>query len=282
MKHTPEQIKGKIKNLAKKNGTDARMLLRLYMMECFLERIAKSKYKDDFIIKGGVLITALVGVKSRSTMDIDTSIKNWNLSIDDAKAVINEIKDINLGDGVIFKIKSISAIMDESEYSGIRISMDANLERLVVPIKIDISTGDVITPREIEYRYKLMFDDRTIELWSYNIETILAEKIQTILSRGVLNTRMRDYYDVHILYSVYELEVDIDILNKAFQATCKNRGTDYLLGDYSSILKTINEDKGLHNLWERYRKKYLFAIDIKYETVILSLKSLLDKMKTYR
>lgn len=155
-------------------------------------------YKDNFIIKGGMLVTAMVGVALRSTMDIDTSIKNQNLSAEDAKRIVDDIKDIDLGDGVTFEVKEVSNIMDEMEYPGIRFTMNAVMGKLVTPMKIDISTGDVITPRAIEYNYKLLLDDRSISLWSYNLETILAEKLQTVLARGLLNTRMRDFYSFQI------------------------------------------------------------------------------------
>lgn len=178
------------------------------MMERFLERVASSQYKDNFIIKGGMLVTAMVGVALRSTMDIDTSIKNQNLSAEDAKRIVDDIKDINLGDGVTFEVKEVSNIMDEMEYPGIRFIMNAVMGKLVTPMKIDISTGDVITPRAIEYKYKLLLDDRSISLWSYNLETILAEKLQTVLARGLLNTRMRDFYDIKTLLSIYEQDID--------------------------------------------------------------------------
>lgn len=182
------------------------------MMERFLERVASSQYKDNFIIKGGMLVTAMVGVALRSTMDIDTSIKNQNLSAEDAKRIVDDIKDINLGDGVTFEVKEVSNIMDEMEYPGIRFIMNAVMGKLVTPMKIDISTGDVITPRAIEYKYKLLLDDRSISLWSYNLETILAEKLQTVLARGLLNTRMRDFYDIKTLLSIYEQDIDADVL----------------------------------------------------------------------
>lgn len=196
MQLTPEQVKGRIKNVAKENKADARTLMRIYMMERFLERVASSRYKDNFIIKGGMLVTAMVGVALRSTMDIDTSIKNQNLSAEDARRIVDEIKDIDLDDGVTFVVKDVSNIMDEMEYPGIRFTMNAMMGKLVTPMKIDISTGDVITPRAIEYNYKLLLDDRSINLWSYNLETILAEKLQTVLARGLLNTRMRGYQDL--------------------------------------------------------------------------------------
>lgn len=197
MKFTTEQIK----NSALQNHDDARTLLRIYMMERFLERIANSEYKDNFIIKGGILVTSMAGVGMRSTMDIDTSIKNHSLFAEYARTIVDEIKRINLGDGVTFEIKEVIHILDAMKYPGIRISLNAIMGSLITPLKIDISTGDVITPHAIEYNYKLLLEDRTISLWSYNLETILAEKLQTILTRGVLNTRMRDFYDIHLFFS---------------------------------------------------------------------------------
>lgn len=275
---TPEQVKGRIKNIARQNHADARTLMRVYMMERFLERVANSEYKDNFIIKGGILVTAMVGVALRSTMDIDTSIKNQNLSAEDAQSIVNEIKNIDLEDGVTFDIKDVSSIMDEMEYPGIRISMNAVMGKLITPMKIDISTGDVITPRAVEYRYKLLLDDRTISLWSYNLETILAEKFQTVLARGILNTRMRDFYDIHVLLSLYEKDINNDILKEAFQATCKKRNTENLSVSGEAILQTIGNDETLHTMWKSYQKKYPYAVDVLYEDVIKSTGLLWDKV----
>ena len=217
---TPAQIKGRIKNVAKQNGSDLITLLRIYMMERFLERITYSKYKDDFIVKGGILVTSMIGVSMRSTMDIDTTIRNFDLTKEETTRIINEIKDISLDDHIEFILNDVSDIMDNMEYPGIRIHMDAKLENLIVPIKIDISTGDVITPREIRYEYSLLLENKSIQLWSYNLETILAEKIQTILSRGLLNTRMRDFYDVTTLFDRYNDSINYNDLSLAFDKTC--------------------------------------------------------------
>lgn len=279
MQLTPEQVKGRIKNVAKENKADARTLMRIYMMERFLERVASSRYKDNFIIKGGMLVTAMVGVALRSTMDIDTSIKNQNLSAEDARRIVDEIKDIDLGDGVTFEAKEVSDIMDEMEYPGIRFTMNAVMGKLVTPMKIDISTGDVITPRAIEYNYKLLLDDRSIRLWSYNLETILAEKLQTVLARGLLNTRMRDFYDIKTLLSIYEQDIDTDVLKKAFEATCKKRSTENLKEEAPKIMTAVSDDVQLHTLWKSYQKKYPYAADISYEDVMESIKCLLDKLK---
>lgn len=278
MQLTPEQVKGRIKNVAKENKADARTLMRIYMMERFLERVSNSKYKDNFIIKGGMLVTAMVGVANRSTMDIDTSIKNQNLSAEDVRRIVDEMKDIDLGDGVTFEIKEVSSIMDEMEYPGIRFTMNAIMGKLITPMKIDISTGDVITPRAIEYPYKLLLDDRSIRLWSYNLETILAEKLQTVLARSLLNTRMRDFYDIRTLLSIYEQEIDENVLKDAFKATCKKRKTENLKAEGSQIITAIEGDVQLHNLWKSYQKKYPYAADISYEDIMESTKSLFDKI----
>lgn len=276
MGFTPEQIKGRIKSVAKQNNADARTLMRIYMMERFLERLAQSEYRDNFIIKGGILVTAMIGVAHRSTMDIDTSMKNLNLSAEDALRVVNQVKDIDLDDGVSFDVKDVSNIMDEMEYPGIRVTMNANVGRLITPLKIDISTGDVITPRAIEFNYDLLLEDRSISLWSYNLETILAEKLQTVLARGILNTRMRDFYDIRMLLDTYEDKVNKTVLKDAFAATCKKRGTDHLQEQAEEIIKIIEADEQLQVLWRAYQKKYSYAADIDYASVISGVRKLMD------
>ena len=276
MGFTPEQIKGRIKSVAKQNNADARTLMRIYMMERFLERLAQSEYRDNFIIKGGILVTAMIGVAHRSTMDIDTSMKNLNLSAEDALRVVNQVKDIDLDDGVSFEVKDVSNIMDEMEYPGIRVTMNANVGRLITPLKIDISTGDVITPRAIEFNYDLLLEDRSISLWSYNLETILAEKLQTVLARGILNTRMRDFYDIRMLLDTYEDKVNKAVLKDAFAATCKKRGTDHLQEQAEEIIKIIEANEQLQVLWRAYQKKYSYAADIDYASVINGVRKLMN------
>ena len=276
MGFTPEQIKGRIKSVAKQNNADARTLMRIYMMERFLERLAQSEYRDNFIIKGGILVTAMIGVAHRSTMDIDTSMKNLNLSAEDALRVVNQVKDIDLDDGVSFEVKDVSNIMDEMEYPGIRVTMNANVGKLIMPLKIDISTGDVITPRAIEFNYDLLLENRSISLWSYNLETILAEKLQTVLARGILNTRMRDFYDIRMLLDTYEDKVNKAVLKDAFAATCKKRGTDNLQEQAEEIIKIIEADEQLQVLWRAYQKKYSYAAEIDYASVISGVRKLMD------
>ena len=275
---TPAQIKGRIKNVAKQNGSDPITLLRIYMMERFLERITYSKYKDDFIVKGGILVTSMIGISMRSTMDIDTTIRNFDLTKEETTRIVNEIKDISLDDHIEFILNDVSDIMDNMEYPGIRIHMDAKLENLIVPIKIDISTGDVITPREIRYEYPLLLEDKSIQLWSYNLETILAEKIQTILSRGLLNTRMRDFYDITTLFDRYNDQINYNDLLLAFDKTCSKRETLSLLEHYEEILCSISEDSTLQNLWKNYCRKYKYASHIEFSTNLEIIKQLMSQM----
>lgn len=210
----------------------------------------------------------------RSTMDIDTTIRNLNLSEEDIRRVVEEIASIDLGDGICFQIKELFGIMDEMEYPGIRIAMDAFMGKMATPIKIDVSTGDIITPRAIAYSYSLMLEDRSVNLWSYNLETILAEKLQTVLARGVLNTRMRDYYDIYMLHTRYAKQINAVILKRAFHATCEKRESLQLEEQGSEIIQVIAGDAALQALWLTYQKKYSYAADISYEEAISSITEL--------
>ena len=185
--------------MAKGDSGKSQLLIRNYAMERFLERVALSKYKDNFILKGGMLVSALVGLQNRTTMDIDTTIRNLPLDSEQVKQIVEEIAAVEVDDNIHFIVKDVSNIMEETEYGGVRLSLDAFLDITKIPLKIDISTGDVVTPAEITYHYKLMFEQRYISLWAYTIETVLAEKIETVLTRTIFNTRLRDFYDLYIL-----------------------------------------------------------------------------------
>ena len=207
---TSRQLKALARNLTKGDSIQAQIIMRNYVMERFLERISLSKYRNNFILKGGMLVSAMVGLDTRSTMDIDTTIKNIPLSVENARKMIEEIIAIPIDDGMAFSIKSVSEIMDEAEYSGVRANLEATLETIRTPLKVDMSTGDVITPREVSYTFKLMFEERTISILAYNLETVLAERMETVIARGVANTRMRDYYDLYVLQSEYTHTIDME------------------------------------------------------------------------
>ena len=272
MIHSSKQLKDLIRNLSKEVGIEAHVLIRKYMMERFLERVSSSKYNGSFILKGGMLVAAFVGVEARATMDIDTTIKGIPVTMVDMERTITEISNIDLDDNVKFRIKKVSEIMDEAEYSGIRFSMDAVLDGAVIPLKIDISTGDVITPREIAYSYKLMFEDRTIPIMTYPIETVLAEKLETVISRSITNTRMRDFYDIHILLK--SQNINADILDLALERTAKKRGNFSLLENVESVLKIVKSDEDMKRLWDIYQKKFKYAGEYTWDEVIHSVREL--------
>ena len=272
MIHSSKQLKDLIRNLSKEVGIEAHVLIRKYMMERFLERVSSSKYNGSFILKGGMLVAAFVGVEARATMDIDTTIKGIPVTMVDMERTITEISNIDLEDNVKFRIKKVSEIMDEAEYSGIRFSMDAVLDGAVIPLKIDISTGDVITPREIAYSYKLMFEDRTIPIMTYPIETVLAEKLETVISRSITNTRMRDFYDIHILLK--SQNINADILALALERTAKKRGNFNLLENAESVLKIVKSDEDMKRLWNIYQKKFKHAGEYTWDEVIHSVREL--------
>lgn len=278
MIHTAKQLKDKVRNISKGDNEVAKALIRIFMMERFVERVSLSKYKNNFILKGGMLVASIVGVDMRATMDIDTTVKSLPLNETDAKKIITEICEIQVEDGVSFRIVSVTNIMTDFEYPGIRMMLEATLERLRQPIKLDISTDDVITPAAVEYEYKLMFEDRTISLLSYNTETLLAEKIQTILSRGIANTRMRDFYDVCGIVRMNADKIDYDTLAEAFQATCKKRETIFSKSEIEETLSEIKSDELLALLWEHFRKRNFFVGDLQWKEVLQEVLHIVGKV----
>ena len=267
---TARQLKDLMRNLSKKKSADAQILMRNYMMERFLERISLSEYKDKFILKGGMLVAAMVGLDARATMDLDATIKGANVSLTDVETIISNIIATPIDDGVSFCIKRISEIMEEADYPGVRVSMETKFDGVTTPLKIDISTGDVITPREIRYRFNLMLEDRTIEVWSYNLETVLAEKLETVISRNVMNTRMRDFYDIYILQKLYGEQLNKEILWNALVATARKRGTLDLIesNDIREILNEIETSSVMENLWKTYQKNYSYAADVSWHIIM--------------
>lgn len=274
MIHSARQLKDKIRNLASDKSADAQLLLRSYMMERFLERVAGSDYNRKFILKGGMLVTSMVGFEARSTMDIDATINGETVSIEDTQRMIEDIISLDLSDGASFTINGVSEIMDDAEYPGVRVAMTSYMDRIKVPLKVDISTGDVITPRAVEYSYKLMFEDRSIRLLAYNLETVLAEKLETIIARTTANTRMRDFYDIHILLKLYREEIDPAILTNALLATSGRRGSAGMLGNAEKVLSDLHDSQDTEALWENYRTKFGYAKDITWQSALRSVREL--------
>ena len=275
---TARQLKDLIRNMSKKKSADAQILMRNYMMERFLERISLSEYKNQFILKGGMLVAAMVGLDARATMDLDATIKGTNVSVEDVEMIISQIISIPLDDGVSFRIKRISEIMEEADYPGVRVSMETKFDGVITPLKIDISTGDVITPREIKYNFNLMLENRTIEVWAYNLETVLAEKLETVISRNVTNTRMRDFYDIYILQKLYGEQLSKDVLWDALVATAKKRETleQIETEDIDEVFDEIQSSSVMENLWKAYQRNYSYSADIPWHTIMKSIRTLYE------
>ena len=275
---TARQLKDLVRNLSKKKSADAQILMRNYMMERFLERISLSEYKNQFILKGGMLVAAMVGLDARATMDLDATIKGTNVSVEDVEMIISQIISIPLDDGVSFRVKWISEIMEEADYPGVRVSMETKFDGVITPLKIDISTGDVITPREIKYKFNLMLEDRTIEVWAYNLETVLAEKLETVISRNVTNTRMRDFYDIYILQKLYGEQLSKDVLWEALVATAKKRETleQIETEDIDEVFDEIQSSSVMENLWKAYQRNYSYSADIPWHTIMKSIRTLYE------
>ena len=272
MIQTATQLKAKIRNLSGGDNDRARVLIRNYIMERFLERVALSQYRNNFILKGGMLVAAVVGLETRATMDIDTTVKALPLTMENARKIVEEIIQVEVPDETHCVITKVSDIMEDSDYPGIRFMLEATLDRMRQAIKVDISTGDVITPGAIEYAYKLMFEDRSISLWTYNVETLLAEKLETIMARQTANTRMRDFYDIHILPK--QGGIDYKTLKDAFLATIEKRETLGLLPEFEAILESVRTDASMQEMWAKYRRNNFFVGELAWEDVIRSVKAL--------
>ena len=262
MIQTSRQLKDWIRNLSQKNHIDPQVLMRRYMMERFLERVAASQYHDRFILKGGMLVSSMIGMESRTTLDIDTTIKGFPLNVSDAVDAVSEIVRIPLEDRVAFQVKKAENVMEEMEYSGVRLHLESEFDGVITALKIDISTGDAITPHEIVYSYPLMFENRNIQLMAYPLETLLAEKLETILSRGTINTRMRDYYDVYMLHREYQDQIDAQTLHQALLATAETRKTLGSIQKANSILGAIEADFTMEKTWKKYAASNTYAVHI--------------------
>ena len=273
MKRNAMSLKAIINNIAKENKISAQSVLQTYMLERLLERISISKYKDNFILKGGMLISAMLGIDSRTTMDMDTTIKGFKLTEENITNIINEICNIKIDDGVTFEVQKIELIREDDDYGGYRITFKANyMESMPVIMKIDITTGDKITYKEIKYSFDLMLEDRKIQIWSYNLETVIAEKFESIIKRGILGTRIRDYYDVYMLLNTQTKNINFNTLKDAIYSTAEHRNTINIIKDWPKIIEQLNNSDIMKKQWERYKKDNFYAKEIKYEDLIESLK----------
>lgn len=268
-------LKAKIRNVAKEKNIPAQVILQNYMFERLLVRLSVSEYKEKFVLKGGMLVAAIVGLDNRATMDMDTTLKNLPLTPEVIRSALEDICNIEFDDGVLFEIGTISPIREDDIYGGYRVMLSAKFDTLLTPLSIDVSTGDAITPHAVQYSFTEIFDgEQSYELWAYNIETVLAEKVETILRRGVFNTRPRDFYDTYILSKTQNFDKDVFV--DALRATANHRGTTQQIADVPGILKNIEESKELVTMWDKYRKQFAYAADIEYSQIITALKMLTE------
>lgn len=276
----PMQLKAIIKNKAAEKHISAQLVMQNYMLERLLERISLSHYRNNFILKGGFLISAIVGLDTRTTMDMDTTIKGFTLTQDSIHAIFRDICNVQIDDDVSFDITKIEDIRETDDYPGIRVSLLAQYPPISVPLTVDVTTGDKITPKEIEYTFSLMFDDRSLSILAYNLETVLAEKIETILSRSIANTRPRDFYDIHILYALRGNQCDIHTLRQALEQTVKKRGSTHILDNYAAILHEIRNSRELQAFWTKYQKEYDYANDISFEDTCNTIEQIMAQIYT--
>ena len=271
------QLKDWIKNKSKQTGVPANVLLRSYMMERLLERVSLSSYRENIILKGGFLIAAMVGIDRRSTMDMDTTIKGLPISYEGIGNILREIMSVDTGDRVTFEIQDIRNIHDISEYDDFRVSIRASFYSIRADMKIDITTGDAIIPREIEYHYKLMFENRTIPVMAYNLYTILAEKIETILSRNVTNSRGRDFYDVYILLSMNRDTLSKSELLDALRVKGSERDSLSYIENHAKHLRGIADSPEIAKIWAAYGRSYPYAKGIELPDILALISWVFEK-----
>lgn len=252
MMKTPEQLKGSIRSMAAKKNLRAQEVLQMFLFERILERLAASKYHNNFILKGGLLISSMIGISERTTMDMDTTVRGIQMEEDEIVAAVNEILAIDVGDGITFEYKGIEPIREEDAYNNFRVHLRAKYGKIDSPMKIDVTTRDVITPAAIQYDFPMLFDDKTVPVMAYTLETVLAEKYETIIRRNIGTTRARDFYDLHTLYRSRKDEIRPEILKAAVLHTAQKRDSVDDIHDWKDIMTDIREEPVLYQLWDNY------------------------------
>ncbi len=272
------QLKATIKSISKNRNISAQIVMQNYMLERLLERISVSPYQSNFILKGGFLIAAIVGSDIRATMDMDATIRGVTVSQDTVRNMFEEICRISLNDGVSFSVKRIEGIREHDEYPGLRITLDAKYPPMLVPLKVDITTGDQITPREVVFEVRLLLEPRSIKVLAYNLETVMAEKLETVISRGDQNTRSRDYYDIYILRKLQWQNIKRDSLRLALIATAARRNSLSIMERYSEILQTVSDSEVMTKRWLDYQSDFDYARNILFSDICATTKEILDSL----
>lgn len=265
---TPEQLKGAIRNIATKRNLKPQEVLQMFLFERILDRLSTSKYRDNFILKGGLLISSMIGIGERTTMDMDTTVRGLPMEEDTLIQIVQEIITLDVGDGIQFVYEGIAPIREDDEYHNFRIHLSAKYGKINSPMKIDVTTGDAITPAAVRYEYPLIFEDRSVPVMAYTLETVLAEKYETIIRRNIGTTRARDFYDLHTLYRTRRTEIRPDILRLAVEHTAQKRGSMQDLRDWKEIIEDIRSEQQLARLWEKYCEENQYAASISFNEVV--------------
>lgn len=265
---TPEQLKGSIRSMAAKKNLRAQEVLQMFLFERILERLAASKYQNNFILKGGLLISSMIGISERTTMDMDTTVRGIQMEEDEIVATVKEILAIDVGDGITFEYKAIEPIREEDAYNNFRVHLRAKYGKIDSPMKIDVTTGDVITPAAIQYDFPMLFEEKTLPVMAYTLETVLAEKYETIIRRNIGTTRARDYYDLHTLYRSRKQEVRPEILKAAVLHTAQKRDSVEDIHDWKDILQEIREEPNLYRLWDNYVAENKYIGELAFHEVL--------------
>ena len=273
------QLKAAISKMAKEKHIPAQLVMQNYMLERLLKRIAHSRYQGNFILKGGLLIASMVGLHSRATMDMDATIRNHPVNENSIKTMFEEIVSIPIDDNITFSFQDVGEIRKNDAYGGYRVSLTANFLPMKVPLKLDITTGDKITPKAVEYKYPMMFNDGTLEIFAYNLETILAEKLETVISRGDQNTRPRDFYDIFILSKLKGDQINWTILRQAVSETAQKRNSGMLMPQYQSILEQIVSSPVMQNHWTIYQRDYEYAREVDFSATCETILQLMDSIQ---
>ena len=273
-----ESLKGRIRNIANSKNLRPQEVLQMFFFERFLERLSKSKYKFNFVIKGGLLISSMIGIDNRTTMDMDTTIKGVPLQEEVIRNIVSEIINVKVDDGIDFEITDISHIREEDEYENFRVHLIANFDKIKNDMKIDITTGDVITPKEIEYLYPCLFQEESLRILAYPFETILAEKYESVIKRNIATTRMRDFYDLYNLYNLKKEEIDFEILKQAIYSTANRRESLSLMKQSMEIIEDIREDDYLQELWKTYLSDNLYVGDLEFSETLKVIAIIAEKI----
>ena len=276
---TPEQLKGQIRSFAEKRKLQPQEVLQMFFFERVLERLSKSEYKDNFILKGGLLISSIIGILERTTMDMDTTVTGINMEANEIERIIREILVMDVGDGIVFEFEKLEPIRNDDDYNNFRAFFVAHYGKIANKMKVDITTGDEITPGVIRYSYETILDDDKIDIMAYNMETIMAEKFETVIRRNIGTSRARDFYDLYMFYNLYRGSINFEILKIAVERTAQKRGSTKIISDWKEIIEDMRGDAALDNLWINYCKNNKYAAGISYENVVETTSQIAEILK---